>query len=75
MYLHLNDESCQQPSKRGKIYYNLITILQNSVNLVKSKLKLDTLGCSSSTQQHNAKQERNPIKHNEETANSHTSGA
>lgn len=74
MYLHLNDESCQQPSKWVKLYYNLITILQNSIISVKSKLKLEALGCNSSTKQHNARQERNPTKRNKKTASSHTGG-
>lgn len=39
MYLHLNDETRQQACKWVKIYYNLITILQNSITLVKSKLE------------------------------------
>lgn len=39
MYLHFNDETRQQSFKWVKIYYNPITILQNSITLVKSKLE------------------------------------
>lgn len=62
MYLHFNDETRQQSCKWVKIYYNLITILQNSARLVKSKLKLRVFRCGSSTQQHNAKQVKNANK-------------